>query len=65
MIDRVAESLASYGLNIVDANISTRTVRLRGTVSAMEEAFQVKLFNHSQERGNYRGRVDPVRILAA
>jgi kumamolisin len=64
-IDMVAKILGGFGLNRVDANIATRTIRLRGTVSAMEEAFQVKLFNYSHERGNYRGRVGPVRIPSA
>jgi kumamolisin len=64
-IDNVARTLGGLGLNLVDTNIATRTVRFRGTVSAMEEAFQVKLFNYSHERGNYRGRVGPVRIPSA
>jgi kumamolisin len=64
-IDKIVKILGSFGLSLVDANIATRTVRLRGTVSAMEEAFQVKLFNYSHEHGNYRGRVGPVRIPSA
>jgi kumamolisin len=61
-IDTVANIMEGLGLNLVDANVATRTVRLRGTVSAMEAAFQVKLFNYSHDRGNYRGRVGRVRI---
>jgi kumamolisin len=64
-IDKVAKAMESLGLSVVDANIATRTVRLRGTVAAMEEAFQVKLFNYSHAGGNYRGRVGPVRISSA
>jgi kumamolisin len=64
-IDAVAKVLDTFGLKLVDANLATRTVRFRGNVSAMEEAFQVKLFNYSHEHGNYRGRVGPVRIPSA
>jgi len=61
-IDEVVKILGNFGLNLVDANRATRTVRLRGTVAAMEEAFQVRLFNYSHVGGNYRGRVGPVQV---
>lgn len=61
-IDEVVKILGNFGLKLVDASLATRTVRLRGTVSTMEEAFRVKLFNYSHESGNYRGRVGPVQI---
>jgi kumamolisin len=46
----------------VEANPATRTVRLSGTVAAMEAAFQVKLFSYSHESGFYRGRVGSVNV---
>ncbi len=61
-LDEVMKILGNSGLKLVDAKLATRTVRLRGPVSAMEEAFQVKLFNYSHAGGNYRGRVGPVHI---
>jgi kumamolisin len=64
-LDEVMKILGNSGLKLVDAKLATRTVRLRGPVSAMEEAFQVKLFNYSHAGGNYRGRVGPVHIPVA
>jgi kumamolisin len=61
-IDKVVKTLGTFGLTLVRANTATRTVRLRGSVSAMEAAFQVKLFNYTHESGNYRGRVGRVHV---
>jgi kumamolisin len=61
-IDKVVQTLAPFGLSVVRSDAGSRTVRLRGTVSAMESAFQVKLFNYTHESGNYRGRVGAVHI---
>jgi len=61
-IDKVVQVLGTFGLTQVHANPAARTVRMRGTVSAMESAFQVNLFNYSHENGNYRGRVGAVHI---
>jgi kumamolisin len=64
-IDTVVRALGTYGLTPVNSSTATRTVRLRGTVAAMESAFQVKLFNYSHPDGNYRGRVGEVHIPIA
>ena len=56
-IDQVTQVMAQYGLKTVGASVGARTVRLSGTVSAMESAFNVKLFNYAHAEGNYRGRV--------
>ena len=66
-IAKVEKSLARFGLKRVTSDPATRTVRLRGTVADMEEAFQVKLFNYTHETStheteSYRGRVGPVQI---
>lgn len=61
-IDTVVRTLGTFGLTMVKSSTATRTVRLRGTVAAMESAFQVKLFNYSHANGNYRGRVGAVQI---
>jgi len=61
-INTVVKEFAALGLKAVDTNAGTRTVRLRGTVAAMERAFQVKLFNYAHVDGNYRGRVGPVSV---
>ena len=54
MASRIFEAL---GLRIVSVNLGSRTVRVSGTVAAMENAFLVKLFDYAHESGNYRGRV--------
>jgi kumamolisin len=63
-IDKVVKTLSDFGLTQVDANAAARTIRFRGTVAAMESAFQVKLFNYSHANGSYRGRVGAVHIPA-
>lgn len=61
-MDKVVQTFAKFGLNVVEANPGTRTVRLSGSVAAMEAAFQVKLMNYAHESGNYRGRVGSVHV---
>jgi kumamolisin len=61
-IQAVTDVFDKYGLKVVDTNAASRTVRLSGPVSAMENAFMVKLFNYAHERGNYRGRVGHVHV---
>jgi kumamolisin len=65
-IDKVIESLGKFGLEPVnrDQAMLTRTVRFRGTISEMEEAFQVKLFNYAHDTESYRGRVGAVHVPA-
>ncbi len=63
-IEKVTSVLAKFGLTLVRSNPAARSVRLTGTVAAMENAFQVKLFNCAHESGNYRGRVGEVRVPA-
>jgi kumamolisin len=64
-IDAVVRTLATFGLRMVKSSAATRTVRLRGTVAAMESAFRVRMFNYSHPNGNYRGRVGAVHIPIA
>jgi kumamolisin len=64
-IDAVVRTFAPFGLKAIEANPATRTVKLSGPVAAMEQAFQVKLFNYSHPRGDYRGRVGAVSVPAA
>jgi len=61
-IDTVEKAFAKYGLEVVDSDAATRTVRLGGPVSDMEKAFQVKLVRYAHERGDYRGRVGALQI---
>jgi len=56
-IDQVTQVMSQYGLKTVASSVGARTVRLSGPISAMESAFNVKLFNYAHADGNYRGRV--------
>ena len=61
-IDKVSEVFERYGLHVVETNAERRAVRLGGPVSAIEQAFQVKLMRYAHERGDYRGRIGAVRV---
>jgi kumamolisin len=61
-IKKVTASFQKYGLKVLDTNPGTRTVRLGGSVSAMEQAFQVKLVKFAHERGDFRGRRGVIQI---
>jgi kumamolisin len=61
-IDKVTKAFKKLGLKTMDADEATRTVRLSGTVAAMEQAFVVKLFNYAHAGGNYRGRVGSLHV---
>jgi kumamolisin len=56
-IDKVTQVMAGLGLKTVGSSLNARTVHLSGPISAMESAFNVKLFNYAHATGNYRGRV--------
>jgi kumamolisin len=64
-IDQVVQTFSAMGLKAVATNAATRTVRLSGPISAMEQAFQTRLFNYAHSGGNYRGRVGAVHVPAA
>jgi len=61
-IEKVGEVLSKFGLEVIDSDPATRTVRVSGPVSAMENAFAVTLLNYAHESGNYRGRVGPIQV---
>jgi kumamolisin len=63
-VDTVVAAFISLGLKLVSASAATRTVRLSGSVAALETAFQVKLFNYTSSRGDYRGRIGPLSVPA-
>jgi kumamolisin len=56
-IDKVTQVMSGFGIKTVNSSEGARTVRLSGPISAMESAFNVKLFNYAHSSGNYRGRV--------
>jgi kumamolisin len=60
----VKDVLGRFGLDILESNPNTRTVKVGGPVSAMEQAFGTKLVQFSHARGEYRGRTGPLYIPA-
>jgi kumamolisin len=61
-VAKVTAVFKRLGLSTVHADPITRTVRLSGTVAAMEAAFVVKLINYAHPDGDYRGRVGAVHV---
>jgi kumamolisin len=64
-LQRVADALAGFGLVVLESDAATRSVKLGGQVSAMEEAFQVKLMKFQHAAGSYRGRVGALHVPAS
>ena len=61
-IAKVKASFQKYGLKVLAVNPNARTVRLGGPVSAMEQAFQVKLIKYAHDRGDFRGRRGVIQV---
>ena len=61
-IQKVTEVMGEFGLEVVESNPKTRTVKVAGPASAMEKAFMVKLVSYGHKLGNYRGRVGSLHI---
>ena len=61
-VNKVKSVFEGLGLKVVNADAGTRSVRLAGTVEAMQNAFNVKLFDYAHPDGNYRGRVGNVQV---
>jgi kumamolisin len=61
-IDKVEEFAHEFGLSVVRADITRRSVVLAGTVSAFSRAFQVDLLRYEHPSGSYRGRTGPIHI---
>ncbi|WP_250453162.1 S53 family peptidase [Caballeronia sp. ATUFL_M2_KS44] len=62
-VAKVKQFAAQYGLTVVRADPSTRSVVLKGSIDAFQKAFDVKLerFQH-HNIGEYRGRTGPVNV---
>jgi kumamolisin len=60
----VKSVLGKLGLEVLEENPAARSVEVGGPVSAMERAFQVKLFRCSHAAGDYRGRSGTIQIPA-
>jgi kumamolisin len=61
-IDKVISTLTPFGLEVVEQDTATRSVRVSGTVEQMEKAFNVRLFDYDHADEPYRGRVGAVHV---
>jgi kumamolisin len=62
-IQKVTRFAAAHGLKVLSTDAATRSVVLSGPVTAMNDAFDVKLMCYSHPSGGqYRGRVGPVHV---
>jgi len=63
-IAKVVEFAHEHGLAVVDQNPTARTVKLSGTVKALQKAFGVDLKIYEDATGNwsYRGRTGEIHI---
>jgi kumamolisin len=61
-LDRVAAFGTANGLEVVEKDIDKRSVRLRGTARAMEQAFGVRLHYFEAPGERYRGRTGPIYL---
>ena len=63
--DKVAKSLAKFGLKVKDVSLETRSMTVSGTARAMEAAFKPGLaMMRSARDGEYRGRQGAIQIPA-
>ncbi len=63
-IERVAAFAGDHGLTVVDSSEAKRTLRLAGSVEALERAFDVCLVHYHHEGGIHRGHDGHVQLPA-
>lgn len=64
-VDKVAKALRKYGLKVENVSLATRSMRVSGTIAAMERAFRPGLaLMKSPVQGEYRGRQGSLQIPA-
>jgi kumamolisin len=65
-VQQVADALALLGLTVLRTSTTTMSLRLRGTVAQIEEAFkpQLGVYSHPQQ-GEFRGREGQLQIPAS
>ncbi|HEY2116447.1 MAG TPA: S53 family peptidase [Candidatus Angelobacter sp.] len=63
-ITKVTDFAHEHGLAVVDQNLSARTIKLSGTVKALQKAFGVDLKIYEDETGSrsYRGRTGEIHL---
>ena len=63
-VDTVRSFARAHGLTVTDVNVATRAISLEGTVSQVNEAFDVDLGRYTEQGGSYRGRTGAVYVPA-
>lgn len=64
-MDLAARTFEGYGLQVTGTDLASRSLRLHGTVGAVEAAFGTKLFDFQTDAGTQRGRSGALDIPAA
>jgi kumamolisin len=61
--DKVAKSLKKFGLNVDEVSLATHSMKVSGTIAAMEAAFKPGLkVMRSAAQGEYRGRTGGLQV---
>lgn len=61
--EQVARTLQKFGLNVDEVSLATRSMKVSGTIAAMESAFKPKLsIMRSAVQGEYRGRQGSLQV---
>jgi kumamolisin len=61
--ERVAQVLGPLGIKVDEISLPTRSVRVSGSVAAMEDAFHANLgIYHSASQGQFRGREGSLQV---
>lgn len=64
-IAKVKEVMEANKITVLSADQATRSVQVEGPIKVLEDVFQVKLFEFTHTRGNFRGRTGMVHIPSA
>jgi len=63
-VERVRSFARAHGLSVTDVNLAARAVTLEGTVSQLNDAFDVSLGRYANREGSYRGRTGAIYVPA-
>jgi kumamolisin len=61
-IDQIKAFASQHGLAVADASAARRSVHLRGTAEAMNQAFGITLQHYQHAGGTYRSHADAISL---
>ena len=66
-VEQIRQFAREFGLTVRETGteLARRTVKLSGTVSNLQKAFNVELKEYSHPKGNFRGRVGNISVPSA